>query len=70
MNYSYPKLSFTTEVGSGTYIRSRAEDIGQKLGTGAYVSALRRTSVGAFEIENAVKIDDLSFTYIQKLLQK
>src|SRR3989344_3878822 len=56
-DYKYPKLRFVTEVSSGTYIRSLAEDIGQKLGIGAYVSALRRTKVGRFDIKNASDID-------------
>lgn len=57
--YDYPKLSFTCRVSSGTYIRSLAEDIGEKLGTGAYLSALRRTQVGDFDIANAFTIDEL-----------
>lgn len=56
IKYNYPKLSFVTEVSSGTYIRSLAEDIGQKLGTGAYLSALRRTKVGMFKIEDAIDL--------------
>jgi tRNA pseudouridine55 synthase len=55
VKYDYPKLSFTTEVSSGTYIRSLAEDIGEKLGTGAYLSALRRTKVGKFDIKDSKK---------------
>lgn len=42
VKYSYPQLSFSVHVSSGTYIRSLAEDIGRDLGTGAYLSALRR----------------------------
>lgn len=57
--YAYPKLKIVAEVSSGTYIRSLAEDIGQKLGTGAYLSTLRRTKVGDFQIENARTIDDI-----------
>ena len=57
--YEYPKLSFTTSVSSGTYIRSLAEGIGQKLGTGAYLSALRRTQVGSYKIEDGVSLDQL-----------
>ncbi len=57
--YKYPTLKIVAEVSSGTYIRSLAEDIGQKLGTGAYLSALRRTKVGNFRIENAKTIDEL-----------
>lgn len=41
----------------GTYIRTLAEDIGACLGCGAHLTALRRTSIGAFSIENAVSLD-------------
>jgi tRNA pseudouridine55 synthase len=57
-DYSYPIVKFTAEVSSGTYIRSLVEDIGQKLGTGAYMTELKRTQVGTFSLENAVRIDD------------
>jgi len=59
IKYDYPKLGFITGVSSGTYIRSLAEDIGQKLGTGAYLSALRRTKVGNFDIEQAKDLHNL-----------
>jgi tRNA pseudouridine55 synthase len=70
INYNYPKLSFTCKVSSGTYIRSLAEDIGQALGAGAYLSALRRTSVGEFDLKNTLKIEDLSLGETEKNLQK
>jgi tRNA pseudouridine55 synthase len=60
VEYDTPKLKFTTEVSSGTYVRSLAEDIGQKLGTGAYLSALRRTQVGDFKVEKASQITEIS----------
>lgn len=66
IKYKYPRLSFTTSVSSGTYIRSLAVDVGAKLGTGAYLSTLRRTSVGDFIIESALQIEDLSLSNIQK----
>jgi len=59
VNYRYPKLKIVTEVSSGTYIRSLAEDIGAKLGTGAYLSALRRTKVGQFDIKDAKELDEI-----------
>jgi tRNA pseudouridine55 synthase len=52
-NYSYPFVEFTTDVSSGTYIRSLVEDIGKQLQTGAYMSDLQRTRVGQFDIVNA-----------------
>jgi tRNA pseudouridine55 synthase len=55
--YEYPKLSFACRVSSGTYIRSLAEDIGAKLGTGAYLSNLRRIEVGNHSINEAIAID-------------
>lgn len=44
----------------GTYIRSIAYDLGQNLGCGAYLSALERTKAGRFNIENTVRLEDLS----------
>ena len=58
-DYSYPFVKFTTKVSSGTYIRSLVEDIGKKLGTGAYMSDLRRTYVGNFSIDQATAIEDI-----------
>lgn len=57
IDYKYPILKFVTEVSSGTYIRSLAHDIGQALGTGAYLSGLRRVKVGEFDVKDAVNID-------------
>jgi tRNA pseudouridine55 synthase len=59
-DYSYPYVNFTADVSSGTYIRSLAQDIGTKLGTGAYMSDLRRTKVGNFDIEDAISIQEVS----------
>jgi tRNA pseudouridine55 synthase len=70
VEYSYPKLKLTTEVSSGTYIRSLAEGIGEKLGTGAYLFALRRTKVDKYMLENASTIDNLTTEDLEKLLQK
>jgi len=44
---------------SGTYVRSLAHDIGQRLGTGAHLAALRRTAAGRFDIENAMTLDEV-----------
>ena len=60
IRYTYPEVRFTAKVSSGTYIRSLVEDIGKKLGTGAYMSSLRRTTVGDFSIQSAHGIDELS----------
>ncbi len=49
---SETELSFRISSSKGTYIRSIANDFGQRLGTGAYLKALRRTRIGKFLIDN------------------
>ncbi len=44
---------------AGTYIRTLAEDIGRKLGTGAHLAELRRTRAGKFDLSKAVTIEEL-----------
>lgn len=70
IKYEYPKLSFTTTVSSGTYIRSLAQDIGEKLGVGAYLSDLRRLSVGEFNIRGAASLENLDFNTISTYLKQ
>lgn len=48
-----PFVRFTVGCSKGTYIRSLAHDIGQELGVGAYLTALRRTRIGTYRIEDA-----------------
>jgi tRNA pseudouridine55 synthase len=59
VGYDTPNLRLIVDCGSGTYIRSLASDIGDSLGCGAYLSELRRTAVGGFNIENAKTLADL-----------
>ena len=47
------EVDFEVRVSKGTYIRSLAHDIGQVLGCGAHLSALRRTAIGTFQVEHA-----------------
>jgi tRNA pseudouridine55 synthase len=69
-DYNYPYVKFTSEVSSGTYIRSLVEDLGKLLGTGAYMSDLRRTTVGKFAIDDALQIDGLTIENVLKHLQQ
>jgi tRNA pseudouridine55 synthase len=68
IEYNYPKVRFTAKVGSGTYIRSLAEDIGRELGVGAYMSNLRRTSVGDANLSQAYSVSDITDELLQKIL--
>ncbi len=53
------RMVIDVRCSKGTYIRTLADDIGEVLGCGAHVSALRRTGVGDFQVEHAVTIDRL-----------
>jgi tRNA pseudouridine55 synthase len=55
-DYNYPLVSLRAHVSSGTYIRSLAREIGDRLGVGAYCQELRRVSVGQYSVENAATL--------------
>ncbi len=59
LEYAWPYVRIQVRCGRGTYIRSLARDIGQQLGTGAYLTALRRTAVGSFTAESAVTLEQV-----------
>ena len=59
-SYEYPYVKFDAAVSSGTYIRSLVEDLGKELNTGAYMSDLRRTKVGSFDIIDAVSVQEIT----------
>jgi tRNA pseudouridine55 synthase len=54
IGYAFPRLDLTVRCGKGTYIRSLARDLGERLGCGALVETLRRTRVGTFRAEDAL----------------
>ena len=53
-----PDLSLLVECSKGTYIRSLARDIGEKLNSGGHLTGLRRTRIGPYEVEQAISIDN------------
>ncbi len=69
-SYEYPFVTFTSQVSSGTYVRSLVEDIGASLTTGAYMSDLRRTTVGERNVIDAVSVKDLNQEIIEKALEQ
>jgi tRNA pseudouridine55 synthase len=54
-----PTVEFRVVCSTGTYIRSLVHDFGQALGVGAYMSGLRRTKIGAFNVHDAIQWEDL-----------
>lgn len=57
--YAYPDLVLKLTCGSGFYVRALARDVGEVLGTGAYLHHLVRTRVGRFMLDDSVSIDSL-----------
>jgi len=60
LEYNFPYLKIKVKCSSGTYIRSLANDIGKKLGCGAYLEELVRTKIGKFSLEEAVELSKLN----------
>jgi len=54
-----PEVKFKIECSKGTYIRVIADDFGDKLGCGAYLSELRRTKIGNYQVDDALTIEGL-----------
>ena len=52
------EVDFEVKCNKGTYIRSLAHDFGKALNSGAHLSALRRTKIGKFSVEDAVGVED------------
>ncbi|MGB1316854.1 MAG: tRNA pseudouridine(55) synthase, partial [Flavobacteriales bacterium] len=55
------EVDFRVACSKGTYIRSLAFDFGKALKSGGYLSALRRTRIGDFSVEDAITIDQFQF---------
>jgi tRNA pseudouridine55 synthase len=55
-------LSFRCRVSSGTYVRSLAHELGQKLGVGAHLASLRRTEVAEFNIDQSHTLEEIAET--------
>jgi tRNA pseudouridine55 synthase len=71
LTFALPKLAFDLHCTKGTYVRTIAHDLGQKLGCGAHLSALRRTGSGQFKIAQCLplaQIEELSLPEIEKRL--
>jgi tRNA pseudouridine55 synthase len=54
-----PEVDFKVHCSKGTYIRSLADDLGRALGSGAYLTALRRTQIGDYKVDDALTVADL-----------
>jgi tRNA pseudouridine55 synthase len=60
LQYKWPELRLRVKCSSGTYIRSLAGDLGEKLGCGAYLAGLKRTAIGEYQLGKAKKLDKIT----------
>jgi tRNA pseudouridine55 synthase len=60
LGYDWPLLRLRIDCGRGTYVRSIARDLGEALGVGGYLTALRRTRVGPFYADTAITLDRIT----------
>ncbi|HEX4634233.1 MAG TPA: tRNA pseudouridine(55) synthase TruB [Gemmatimonadales bacterium] len=63
--WSAPDVTFRATVSGGTYIRSLARDLGERLGSGGHLAELRRTAVGPFRLEDAVPAQAISPAHVR-----
>lgn len=59
LEYQYPDLRVRIECSTGTYVRSLASDLGQLLGCGGYIAALRRREIGPHRVESAITLEEI-----------
>jgi tRNA pseudouridine55 synthase len=63
--WTSPELVFRTTVSAGTYVRALARDLGERLGVGAHLTALRRESIGALRVEDAIPLEQLGLSAVR-----
>ncbi len=59
LDFNLPKVSIIVGSSKGTYIRTLAHDLGERLGCGGHLCALRRTQVGKFRIEDSNTLEEI-----------
>lgn len=59
LEYDLPRIRIRVVCSKGTYIRSLAREIGEALGSGAYLTSLRRTRSGQFTVEEGYSMDEI-----------
>ena len=60
LNCNLPDIEIRVVCSKGTYIRALARDIGEALNSGGHLTALRRTRIGDYKVENCLKLDEFS----------
>lgn len=67
MDFNPPLADFIVVCSKGTYVRTLAHDLGQKLGCGAFLFQLERTKIGEFKLEDAIDLEQLKILIQNRL---
>jgi len=70
LSFDGTRASFAVECSGGTYVRSLAHDIGQRLGCGAHLDGLRRTAVAEFALDKSVTLEALEEAVREQELER
>jgi len=65
LSFRPPLVEIEVRCGKGTYIRTLADDLGRRLGCGGHLTALRRTAIGPFHVEEAVSLERLEAAFAE-----
>ncbi|MFQ5681563.1 MAG: tRNA pseudouridine(55) synthase TruB [Candidatus Omnitrophota bacterium] len=65
LRFSLPDIVFRLECSRGTYVRTLGEDIARSLSCGGHISAIRRTNVGPFSIEESINLDEIDAGHLR-----
>jgi len=68
--FALPRFDFRLQCSKGTYVRSLAHDIGQKLGCGGHLAALRRTATDKFNVSQALTMDQIQALSLPEIAQR
>jgi len=68
VSYEYPELTLEIECGGGTYVRSLGRDLARALGSDAVMSALVRTAIGGFRLDDSIDVEQLTRTNVAESL--
>ncbi|MCU7920643.1 MAG: tRNA pseudouridine(55) synthase TruB [Candidatus Thiodiazotropha sp. (ex Dulcina madagascariensis)] len=66
LSFTLPEFEMDVHCSKGTYVRTLAEDIGKRLGCGAYVSGLRRSGVGPYDDRSMVTLERVQQAFAEK----
>jgi tRNA pseudouridine55 synthase len=68
--FGLPRFDFRLRCSKGTYVRTLAHDLGEKLGCGGHLAALRRTATDKFNVAQALTMDQIQAMPLPEIAQR